>query len=89
MPVDLLKKFDALSREEKLEAAKRLEMLFRSGEAQERLRVKTDREIAQLVQEHLWAHEDIVSMRSTLLEDVIMRLRRSEAGALPEIKDDE
>lgn len=60
---------------------------WRHVDAVRKLYAKTDVEIANLLQEHVWAHEDILEARSELIANAIERLHRANAGAL--VIDDE
>ena len=58
--------------------------LIAVAKAEERLRTMSDGEIATLVQDHVWAHESIIDVKSELLSSAIDRLRRADGGPMPE-----
>lgn len=63
--------------------------LFTVAAAYEGLAQKSDVEIAQLLEDHVWAETSMLSPVSALLEQAIERLRRSEAGpCIDDGKDD-
>lgn len=72
------------NRERRVEAK-----LFRLFELMNAFAVKSDKEISTIVEEKLWAHQDIYSIESALLQDIIARLSRSDGQSLPELEPDE
>lgn len=69
---------------------KRIEgSLFKLFEFMNELAAMSDRDIARLAEENLWAVQDIYSRESALVQDIIARLARSEGKELPKIEKDE
>lgn len=75
---------EELEKEEKLKAeSAAVEKIFASAGVDEKLRAMNDRQIADIVLNHVWAETHMFSPEDSLLQTVIERLTRTGGGPLP------
>jgi len=79
---------EELEKEEKAKAESEvIKYLFASADVDEKLRLMSDTEIANIVLNHVWSQTNMFSPEDSLLQTVIERLTRTGNGALPSPKD--